>query len=167
MARTCLKWSQYQVRRTCALVWLPRSLVGDLDHEKLDFSQYLALPFQTPTGPLKHVHNCTFACCQTFTHQSQLFFLCHLAWSYHLKSSWSRCFGSCPVLSQWLEVIIGLVARVFCWILQWTTGRWRTTILQVKYWSLQRKIQPWLMYVFCSYLMCNSCSGDKRRCDCQ
>ena len=68
-----------------------------------------------------------------------------------LKSSWSRCYGFCPVLSQCFKVIIRLVARFFCWIHQWTTGRWRTTFVRVKYWSLQRKIQPWLIYVFCSY----------------
>ena len=31
--------------------------------KKLAFSQYLALPFQTPTAPQKHVHGRTFTCC--------------------------------------------------------------------------------------------------------
>ena len=69
----------------------------------------------------------------TLTRQSPLFFLGRLTWSYHLKSSWGRCCRFGPVPSRWFEVIIQLVARVSYWIHQWTTGRWRKTILPLKY----------------------------------
>ena len=153
MVRTCQKWSQCQVQWTRTPVWLLRSLVGDQELEKLDFAQYLALPFQIPTGPQKHVHGCTFACCQTLTRQFPLFSLGLPAWSYCLRSSWSRYCRFCLVPSRWFEVIIQLAERVFCWIPQWTTDRWHTTIVQVESWSLQRKIQPWLIYTFSSYLL--------------
>ena len=77
----------------------------------------------------------------------------HPAWSYRLRSSWSRYCGFSLGQSRWFDVIIRLAERVFCQICQWTTDRWCTTIVRVESSSLQRKIQPWLIYAFCSYLL--------------
>ena len=145
--------SRCQVQWTRALVWLPWSLVSDLEHEKLDFAQYLTLPFQILTGPQKRVHGFTFACCQTLTCQFPLLSLGHPAWSYRLRSSWSRYCRFCLIKSRWFEVIIQLTESVFGWICQWTTRRCCITIVRVESWRLQRKIQPRLIYAFCSYLL--------------